>query len=35
MRCARGYDCGITLEDFAEFQEGDLIEAYTIEQQNL
>ncbi|MFN2452315.1 MAG: translation initiation factor IF-2 [Candidatus Dormibacteria bacterium] len=32
---ARGYDCGITLEDFAEFQEGDLIEAYTIEQQNL
>ena len=32
---ARGYDCGITLEDFAEFQEGDLIEAYTTEQQNL
>ncbi|GAC1337596.1 MAG: hypothetical protein NVSMB29_02180 [Candidatus Dormibacteria bacterium] len=32
---ARGYDCGITLEDFAEFQAGDLIEAYTIEQQNL
>jgi translation initiation factor IF-2 len=32
---ARGYDCGITLEDFADFAVGDIIEAYTVEQQNL
>jgi translation initiation factor IF-2 len=32
---ARGYDCGITLEDFADFAEGDILEAYTVEQQNL
>ncbi|MBV8300723.1 MAG: translation initiation factor IF-2 [Candidatus Dormibacteraeota bacterium] len=31
---ARGYDCGITLADFADFAEGDLLEAYAIEQQN-
>ena len=31
---ARGYDCGITLADFNEFAEGDVIEAYSIEQQN-
>lgn len=32
---ARGYDCGITLEDFSDFHEGDILEAYTVEQQNL
>jgi translation initiation factor IF-2 len=32
---ARGYDCGITLEDFADFAVGDILEAYTVEQQNL
>ncbi len=32
---ARGYDCGITLEDFTDFAVGDIIEAYTVEQQNL
>ena len=32
---ARGYECGITLEGFADFAEGDLIEAYVTEQQNL
>jgi translation initiation factor IF-2 len=32
---ARGYDCGITLEDFADFAEGDILEAYVVEQQNL
>ena len=31
----QGFDCGITLEDFADFAEGDLIEAYVVEQQNL
>jgi translation initiation factor IF-2 len=31
----KGYDCGITLEDFAEFEEGDVIESYVVEQQNL
>ena len=31
---ARGYDCGITLADFSDFAEGDLIEAYSLEQQN-
>jgi translation initiation factor IF-2 len=31
----RGYDCGITLEDFADFAVGDILEAYTVEQQNL
>jgi len=31
---ARGYDCGITLSDFNDFAEGDLIEAYSVEQQN-
>ena len=30
----RGYDCGITLSDFSDFAEGDLIEAYSVEQQN-
>jgi translation initiation factor IF-2 len=32
---AQGYECGITLEDFSEFEEGDLLEAYVVEQQNL
>ena len=32
---AQGYECGITLEDFSEFQEGDQLEAYVVEQQNL
>ena len=32
---ARGYDCGITLADFSDFHEGDILEAYTVEQQNL
>jgi translation initiation factor IF-2 len=31
---AQGYECGITLEDFADFREGDLLEAYVLEQQN-
>jgi translation initiation factor IF-2 len=31
---ARGYDCGITLADFSEFAEGDILEAYSVEQQN-
>ena len=30
----RGYDCGITLSDFSDFAEGDVIEAYSVEQQN-
>lgn len=30
----QGFDCGITVEDFADFREGDVIEAYTVEQQN-
>ncbi len=32
---ARGYDCGITLEDFSDFAVGDILEAHTVEQQNL
>ena len=31
---ARGYDCGITLGGFSEFEEGDVLEAFTVEQQN-
>jgi translation initiation factor IF-2 len=31
---AHGYDCGITLADFGDFQEGDILEAFTMEQQN-
>jgi translation initiation factor IF-2 len=31
---AKGYDCGITLADFSEFAEGDILEAYSVEQQN-
>ncbi len=29
-----GFECGITLEGFADFREGDLLEAFVIEQQN-
>ncbi len=32
---AQGFDCGITLEDFTDFAEGDILEAYVVEQQNL
>jgi translation initiation factor IF-2 len=31
---AKDYDCGITLADFNEFQEGDILEAFVVEQQN-
>jgi translation initiation factor IF-2 len=31
----QGFDCGITVEDFTDFAEGDVIEAYVVEQQNL
>jgi translation initiation factor IF-2 len=31
----RGYDCGITLAGFADFAEGDTLEAFVVEQQNL
>jgi translation initiation factor IF-2 len=31
----RGYDCGITLSDFSDFAVGDVIEAYSVEQQNV
>jgi translation initiation factor IF-2 len=31
----QGFDCGVTLEDFTDFQEGDLLEVYVVEQQNL
>jgi translation initiation factor IF-2 len=29
-----GYDCGITLADFSDFRDGDILEAFTMEQQN-
>ncbi|GAB6157588.1 translation initiation factor IF-2 [Desulfotomaculum varum] len=28
---AQGYECGITIENFNDIQEGDIIEAYTVE----
>jgi translation initiation factor IF-2 len=31
---AAGYECGIQLDDFKEFQEGDIIEAFQVEQVN-
>jgi translation initiation factor IF-2 len=31
----QGFDCGVTLDDFTDFQEGDLLEVYVVEQQNL
>ena len=27
-----GYECGVGIEDFNDWQEGDLLEAYTIEE---
>jgi translation initiation factor IF-2 len=32
---ARGYECGISIDGFAEFAEGDILEAFVVEQQNL
>ncbi len=29
---AAGYECGITIEKFRDIKEGDIIEAYTMEQ---
>lgn len=29
---ATGYECGITIKDFRDFQEGDIIEAYTMQE---
>ena len=29
---ASGYECGITIKDYRDFQEGDIIEAYTMEE---
>ena len=29
---AKGYECGVTLEKFADIKEGDIFEAYTIEE---
>ncbi|EJU28379.1 translation initiation factor IF-2 [Selenomonas sp. CM52] len=29
---AAGYECGITIKDYRDFQEGDIIEAYTMEE---
>ena len=31
---AQGYDCGIEIADFQDFQEGDLLEAFVVEQRN-
>jgi len=31
---AQGYECGIELEDFQGFQEGDVIESYILQQEN-
>jgi translation initiation factor IF-2 len=31
---AQGYECGIELENFQAFQEGDVIESYVLEQEN-
>jgi translation initiation factor IF-2 len=31
---AQGYECGIELENFQEFTEGDVIESYILEQEN-
>jgi len=32
---ARGYECGLTLDGFTDFAEGDVVEAFVTEQQNL
>ena len=29
---AKGYECGVTLEKFADIKEGDIFEAYTVEE---
>jgi translation initiation factor IF-2 len=29
---AQGYECGISIEKFNDIKEGDIIEAYTMEQ---
>ena len=29
---AAGYECGITIKDYRDFREGDIIEAYTMEE---
>jgi translation initiation factor IF-2 len=29
---AFGYECGVTIENFKDFREGDIVEAYTMEQ---
>ena len=29
---AAGYECGITIKDYSDFREGDIIEAYTMEE---
>lgn len=31
---AAGYECGITIKDYKDFREGDIIEAYTMEEVN-
>ena len=31
---AQGYECGIELDDFQGFQEGDVIESFVLEQEN-
>jgi translation initiation factor IF-2 len=30
----RGYDCGVSIAGFADFREGDVLEAFVVEQQN-
>ena len=29
---AAGYECGITIKDYRDFQEGDILEVYTMEE---
>ena len=31
-KVSAGYECGITIKDFRDFHEGDIIEAYTMEE---